>query len=450
MVDPFSGAAVGFVFSQLGNEVKEAIKRVKAFRPELMKLEETLKDLDSMIEDIKKMSQELNESAGKEVERLTSIMTKGKELVSKCHRISWWNPLKKASHQTKLVGLDNEITRFMNLHIKMGTFLAVKKVQVKLSRFDERFDKLSNQIESLRRTDEPDEVDNGVEASDEENDNKAPRIGPFALIIFVLFGGVHIHILVKITAIGIIIYKAVEAIKRCLSEKSLTAVWSDFFDLSFLRSFVPSPNSRASSVATGLILLLVYSIGGEIQKITIICYILSQGGLEMVIEDLGMLETTIKQLEDTMKSLDQVPKEIESTKEAAESLTSWLEEGKKLVSETSTIGWWNFVKKWQYQKKMVELENKLLRFHSLYLRAQLVKNDDKTSEDDSEMKDNESSKPVHYDEDGYEMKRRHTESGENKSYDMLINNVNRYQFLDKDPSIPSSIIGGIQHKALGS
>ncbi|KAI9081189.1 hypothetical protein K1719_036948 [Acacia pycnantha] len=168
-------------------------------------------------------------------------------------------------------------------------------------------------------------------------------------------------------------------------------------DLSYPRPFVPPQVPRAPTIGIfGLIFLLFLPSEAEILKVVAIIIIIYEGimsmleksesGIWMVIKDVGKLETTTEQLDATMRSLVHVLEEIESNSEqllinetdrieASKSLRSWMKEGQKLVCESSyDMAWWNFVKKWQYQKRMAELDNKLLRIRSLYLQARLAKN----------------------------------------------------------------------------
>ena len=138
--------------------------------------------------------------------------------------------------------------------------------------------------------------------------------------------------------------------------------------------------------------------------------IMSESIIYMFKKDVALLKSTIEELKDTMTSLVRVLKEIEAESneevammdeekadrsEAAKSLRDLLQEGEILVFESSKMGWGNFNKKWEYQMKMVELENKLLKFHRSYLRSRLAQNRNTTRDDhvSEMMKDDKSFVP---------------------------------------------------------
>ncbi|KAK4257890.1 hypothetical protein QN277_007419 [Acacia crassicarpa] len=354
MAELAGGAVLGVGVTEFWNKVKEVRHRVKDFNPQLEKLDETLEMLDQMIQDIRRTSTQLNEPD--QVERLASILQKGNDLVSKGLGIKRWNLWKKYSHQMKLVELDNELLRFSIRQVPLRILLAVNQVRLEQRR---DFAELLDQIVSLsRRSNDQFNAPNARETYSGIPTTLEPppvpntfpdNISLGSLILAVLLP--LVPVIIKITAIVIIIYKVVTAVMSML-EKSGSGIW-------------------------------------------------------MVINVIGKLDMTIEQLNDTMESLDQVLEELRNEahqSEAGESLRSLMEEGEKLVFESSSLRWWNFVKKCQYQMTIVELENKLLRFHSLYLQDRLAKNDDKTCGDDPQMKDNESFVPVHSGKDPHEMK----------------------------------------------
>ncbi|XP_054790225.1 protein DA1-related 5-like [Prosopis cineraria] len=137
------GAALGTVFSELWNTVKDAKNRLKDFKNKLQDLDETLQDLDPMVKDIQNFNAQLKRSDQRDVDHLKSVMEKGSNLVSKCLLFRRRDFIKKIYYHKKLVELDNDIIIFNNKHNLLNTFREVKLLHLKV-------DKLSDQIQSQR------------------------------------------------------------------------------------------------------------------------------------------------------------------------------------------------------------------------------------------------------------------------------------------------------------
>lgn len=378
--DTVVGAVLKVLLTELWEKVKKLRAAVKGFESELSKLEETLEDLHPRIQEMDRLNTLLRnlESVDRSeevVERLKSILEDGNKLVSECHAVSKKRSkfkifskikgvFKKEHYQRKLMELDNKLTKFTIKFIQMDTYLEARK-----TRLEQRqgINELKDHIAESRRS-FISSLDNGlitpsslgtsmvalpmengttsVPAIEGPTNTRAPNIGILGSILFVVHPG--IHFIFKITAIFIIMHKAITAI-------------------------------------------------------------MSESIIYMFIKDVALLKSTIEELKDTMTSLVRVLKEIEAESneevammdeekadrsEAAKSLRDLLQEGEILVFESSKMGWGNFNKKWEYQMKMVELENKLLKFHRSYLRSRLAQNRNTTRDDHvSEMKDNKSFVP---------------------------------------------------------
>ncbi|XP_054820960.1 uncharacterized protein LOC129319890 [Prosopis cineraria] len=403
----FVGAALGTVFAELCGSVKDAKNRLKDFKKRLQDLDVTLQDLDPMVKDIQNLNAQLKRSDQREVERLKSLLEKGAKLVSKCLPLRGRDFIKKIYYHKKLEELDNDIIRFNNKHTQLATFRDVKLLHLKV-------DKLSDQIQNLQ----PSGSGGGGGGSGGPIYRGAPVVAPPP------YTGVP-----RLNIPGLI-----------------------------------------------LLIILLYVTGAGIVKIIFCVFLLicklvlslleTDTGVAMIINDAGTLKTTIKNLKATMKSLAAVLEEIESSgnykqrglkngaegREIGERLRRLMEEGEKLVVKGSKIGSWNIVKNWEYQKKIVELDHTLLRFHSLHLQARLARRGHGITSENLEMQDDDSFKHAHYfDEDPHIMEGRHmeTKAYESESYNML-NNLDPYQFLDYNRPVVSSAIGGFQQQALGS
>lgn len=397
------GAALGTVFTELWQVVSEAKDRLKDFKPKLRDLENTLQDLVPMIEDIERLNRDLNESDQREVERLKSIMEESSDLISKCLRLRRWQIIKKSYYHKKLIELDSKIIRFNNKHIELGTFREVKILRLEVNQ-------LSDHIQSVIRSCTLTSSTPSFSSSGANEQHEAGR------------GNLNQPIY-RIAATGVLI---------CLAFLSSRA------------------ETRTIIVIVIVIVIIIY------KAIRSMLESFDESGVWMVINDVGTLKTTIEQLEDTMKSLDPVLEEIESRRkhvvmmneadrsEAAECgrIRRLMREGEKLVRVSSNIVWWNFVKIWVYQKKMVELDNKLLKFLSLYLLTYLANNHDNGDARETRENDDASFKHAHYDEDSHAMKGRHTNTRDHESYGMP-NYIEPYQYLGYNPPTPSSSSMGV-------
>lgn len=97
-----------------------------------------------------------------------------------------------------------------------------------------------------------------------------------------------------------------------------------------------------------------------------------------------MLKPKMEELEGTLEALYPVIKDIEelnkrlngsaaACERETESIEKVMEDGKKLVFKCSRIGRWNLLKRSRYKEKLTELDNSLLRFHSLHMQAHMAR-----------------------------------------------------------------------------
>lgn len=85
----------------------------------------------------------------------------------------------------------------------------------------------------------------------------------------------------------------------------------------------------------------------------------------------------VQLLEDTIESLSSAMKETEESnikgvnranERETDNTRRLMEDGKRLVEECSEVEEWDFVKRWEYQRKVVQMDNKFLRFHNFQLQ----------------------------------------------------------------------------------
>ncbi|XP_054782619.1 uncharacterized protein LOC129289885 [Prosopis cineraria] len=95
----------------------------------------------------------------------------------------------------------------------------------------------------------------------------------------------------------------------------------------------------------------------------------------------------LEELEETLDFLCPVIEEIEELNRRLKgpdyrretfALRRLLEDGTKLVSKCSKIGSWNFPKQCHYKEKLMELDNKILKFHNLHMQAHMARDQKKT------------------------------------------------------------------------
>ncbi|XP_054793595.1 uncharacterized protein LOC129299166 [Prosopis cineraria] len=358
MAELVGGAIVGTAFAELWNVVKEAKDRIKGFEETLHDLNDTLLDLASMVKGIKQVNIKLKRRDQREVERLQSIMKKGADLVFKCDRLGKWDFINKFIYQKKLTELDNKITRFITKHIQLGTFLEVNLLHEKVNHLADQIQTLTSATTTTRcvRASTTSSFEDFIDPldDDEDDDFRVPRCRRAALALAFLVLRLRIPALILLAFLLIVI--GVGTVK-----------------VVFVTAFLLIVITRA---ATKKAIFATAALVGDGVSSVLENY--SDSGVVMVINDVGRLETTIEQLEATMESLVPVLEEIGSSdlSESAESLRRMMEEGKKLVVESSAyIGSWNILKNSKYQKKMVELDHKLLKFQSLHLQTRLTNQD---------------------------------------------------------------------------
>nr|POE89714.1 putative disease resistance protein [Quercus suber] len=111
------GAAFGEGFTVLHNTVTDVVSKARMFKPILNRLASTLDRLVPTVDEIKRLSEQL-ELPERETKRLMEQMEEGEKLVSKCLKIRWWNYVFKVQYSSKLEELDKEIFRFCQLDLQ--------------------------------------------------------------------------------------------------------------------------------------------------------------------------------------------------------------------------------------------------------------------------------------------------------------------------------------------
>nr|XP_023894852.1 probable disease resistance protein At5g66900 [Quercus suber] len=111
------GAAFGEGFAVLHDTVKDVVSKARMFKPILKRLESTLDRLVPTVNEIRRLSEQL-ELPERETKKLMEQMEEGEKLVSKCLKIRWWNYVFKFQYSSKLEELDKEIFRFCQLDLQ--------------------------------------------------------------------------------------------------------------------------------------------------------------------------------------------------------------------------------------------------------------------------------------------------------------------------------------------
>ncbi|XP_062156398.1 probable disease resistance protein At5g66900 [Alnus glutinosa] len=113
------GAALGEAFSLLSGTVQVAVKEARMFKSILKRLKSTLDSVKPLVEEIGCLNRQVGRRE-EDVKRLIEEMNKGKELVLKCSKISWWNCRKKSQYLSKLHELKEDIDRFFQVETLAG------------------------------------------------------------------------------------------------------------------------------------------------------------------------------------------------------------------------------------------------------------------------------------------------------------------------------------------
>ncbi|KAL2333615.1 hypothetical protein Fmac_014828 [Flemingia macrophylla] len=142
-------AVAGKVLDELLNVIVEKKNRAVKFRPTLERLEDTLKRIRPLAEQIDGLNKRLDRPP-EETERLIEQMRKGKDLVEECSKVQWWNCCYKANYQEELEDLEACIDRFFKYDMPgqtnrnvLETLVVIKDVHEELIRFVPRRSELS-------------------------------------------------------------------------------------------------------------------------------------------------------------------------------------------------------------------------------------------------------------------------------------------------------------------
>jgi hypothetical protein len=113
------GAVFGEAFSLLSGTVQDAVNEARLFKSILKRLQSTLDSVKPLVEEIRCLNRQVDRR-GEEVKRLIEEMNKGKELVLKCSKISWWNYRMRSQYLSKLCELEEDIGRFFQVETLAG------------------------------------------------------------------------------------------------------------------------------------------------------------------------------------------------------------------------------------------------------------------------------------------------------------------------------------------
>ncbi|XP_054782493.1 uncharacterized protein LOC129289764 [Prosopis cineraria] len=92
------------------------------------------------------------------------------------------------------------------------------------------------------------------------------------------------------------------------------------------------------------------------------------------------LEETLDLLCPVIEEIEELNRRLKGPDYRRETFALWslLEDGTKLVSKCSKIRSWDIPKLYRHKEKLMELENKILRFHSLHLQAHMARDQKQT------------------------------------------------------------------------
>lgn len=332
----------------------------RSSNPEWRNWEKTLRAISDVIIKIEELNKQLNRPADQnETQDLKPPIEEGKDLVCKCLHVRKWNVLKKSSYHKKLVKLHNKILRFHIFLVQAHTLLEVKTINLNINNLTSFLQRRIMPTHILSDLPSPQVVRPKCSGLRDGDD----------------VAGIQVPLLVKsqsseLHESGVVIEETV--ISNCSELHGSGVVIEGPYFISDEAEYELSATCCVG-ICEGLI-----SLSTNI----IVAFEKCMSHIWIEIDNAGMLKTTIEQVEHTMESLVPVLHEIEeSDKEQVvdgadqsetESIRRLMEEGKELVGECSNMGWWDFLKKWQYQEKLAELDNKLLRFHSIYLQARIA------------------------------------------------------------------------------
>ena len=126
MAEAFAGAAVGTAFAALYDLIKvTAIKNGK-FKPILKKITATVDALKPVIDDIKKLNDELDLQPD-EISGFQKEMKKGQDLIVKCSKVHRCNFCIKPHYFDELQELDENLNRWMDFMINVQQVRDTKK-----------------------------------------------------------------------------------------------------------------------------------------------------------------------------------------------------------------------------------------------------------------------------------------------------------------------------------
>ena len=143
------GAAFGEVFAVFHDAVKEVGSKALMFKPILKSLESRLGSLAPLVEDIGRLSEQL-ELRKVETETLIEHMKKGEKLVRKCSKIRWWNYCFKVYYSTKLQELDEEILKFCQVDLQVYSTRNSLMTLSSMNRMLQNVDSIGESLETPR------------------------------------------------------------------------------------------------------------------------------------------------------------------------------------------------------------------------------------------------------------------------------------------------------------
>ncbi|KAF8025812.1 hypothetical protein BT93_F2593 [Corymbia citriodora subsp. variegata] len=139
----FVGTAVGTGFGELFSRVQEVAQTIAVFRKQLQKIKSTMESIVPIMENIAEFNERMDR---KDMGQIQALINGGKDLVSKCLKVKWYNLCKRYIYSKKLTKFDAALAREFQLSVPLLTVKNTVETLEEVKEFREEFRLFTSRI----------------------------------------------------------------------------------------------------------------------------------------------------------------------------------------------------------------------------------------------------------------------------------------------------------------
>lgn len=139
------GAALGVALQQLRDSIVRAIAEATKFKFKLQLLKTTVDLLIERFNEMEQLCLQLKNKFPKaETERLRDLLEKGKNVISTCSHIAWWNYYRKRRYAKRIDELNQSLQHLLTFNFQLEQSTRLLEVLLKVNEMNKKLDRMEN------------------------------------------------------------------------------------------------------------------------------------------------------------------------------------------------------------------------------------------------------------------------------------------------------------------